>query len=461
MGNNDLWIKKYRPKSIADIIGNSNQIYKIINWLKNFHNEKSQASIIISGNHGIGKSIIIKIILEELDYTIKFLYSNNVKSQKVINEIIQTTVKSKNIYDFMNGTRNKKYAIVIDDTETITLSSEKNVLQELYKENEKLKYFPIIFLSSFQHSKLISDIKKTCQDIIFTNPSNSNMITLIKKIISKENINIQDDKVIEKIIIFSQYDIRRLINILNELYLSYKNEEITKTIITEYIKNSQKKNMDIGLFDATRKTLDSYSGINNCIILYETEKVLLPLMIHENFYKNFLTLRSNNKKTLNIMKHVSNAISKGDVIETNIYTDQNWYLQNIHGFFTCAMTSYHINKQKFNKTTNNSSYNIGFSSDLNKTSLKNINKKNITNMQNLIPNKSVNDILYINRLLYYMIKDNKLQEVYNLVNKYNLNIKNIEVAIKIDKTLEKLVMTPKSKKMLALYLKKKDSSNKN
>ena len=68
------------------------------------------------------------------------------------------------------------------------------------------------------------------------------------------------------------------------------------------------------------------------------------------------------------MKYVTNAISEGDVIETNIYTDQNWYLQNIHGFYTCAETSHHINKYSKNKST--PFYQLGFSSDLNKTSLK-------------------------------------------------------------------------------------------
>ena len=45
----------------------------------------------------------------------------------------------------------------------------------------------------------------------------------------------------------------------------------------------------------------------------------------------------------NIVK-VSDSISRGDDIETSIYTDQNWYLQNIHGFYTCLNTSFWINK---------------------------------------------------------------------------------------------------------------------
>ena len=85
---------------------------------------------------------------------------------------------------------------------------------------------------------------------------------------------------------------------------------------------------------------------------------------------------SRSKNSINVaLKNVTDSISKGDVIETNIYTDQNWFLHEIHGFYKCARTSYHINKHK--PTFKKSSipyYDMKFSSDLNQTSLKNINK---------------------------------------------------------------------------------------
>ena len=43
------------------------------------------------------------------------------------------------------------------------------------------------------------------------------------------------------------------------------------------------------------------------------------------------------------MIKISDSISRGDNIETSIYTDQNWFLQNIHGFFTCINTNFWIN----------------------------------------------------------------------------------------------------------------------
>jgi replication-associated recombination protein RarA len=65
--NNELWITKYKPLKISDVIGNKKQI----TILKNYLNDKSlnkNKPIIISGNHGIGKTLTVKLILEEIGY---------------------------------------------------------------------------------------------------------------------------------------------------------------------------------------------------------------------------------------------------------------------------------------------------------------------------------------------------------------------------------------------------------
>ena len=116
---------------------------------------------------------------------------------------------------------------------------------------------------------------------------------------------------------------------------------------------------------------------------------------------------------INNIVNITDSISRGDNIETSIYTDQNWYLQNIHGFYTCLNTSYWINK-------NNQKYkipisSIKFSSDLNKTSLKNINRKNIINLLKILPNKSIYDILILNKEQFI----EKLIEDYNRFSELN------------------------------------------
>ena len=166
---NNIWINKYQPKNLDEFIGNKPQILKIKNWLVNFENSDNHA-IVISGGHGIGKNLLIKLLLAETGYLIKNIYSTNLKNKNIVSEIIHTYTKTKNIYTSFNQSINQKYAIVIDDTESITLSSEKDNLLELFKHNTNNKYFPLIFISNLQHSKLINNLKKMSIDIQLNAP---------------------------------------------------------------------------------------------------------------------------------------------------------------------------------------------------------------------------------------------------------------------------------------------------
>jgi len=233
--------------------------------------------------------------------------------------------------------------LIFEETENITLTSEKKYIMDIFKENNKLKAFPLIFISNNQHSKLLNDLKKHCEEIKFEYPPLIEIHNLVYRICKKENIKIKDDNTLNNLIIFSQFDIRRLINILQELSFHYNFIDDEK--LSEFIDNSRSKNIDTGLFDATCKILNNYLDYETIIKLYEFEKVLLPLMIHENYVTKILNKSKEDwsKSLYNLVK-ISDSISRGDNIETSIYTDQNWYLQNIHGFYTCINTSYWINK---------------------------------------------------------------------------------------------------------------------
>ena len=47
----------------------------------------------------------------------------------------------------------------------------------------------------------------------------------------------------------------------------------------------KKKDLDFDLYKATNKMLTDYKDIETCLELYETENVLMPLMIHENYHE--------------------------------------------------------------------------------------------------------------------------------------------------------------------------------
>ena len=438
---NDLWINKYKPQKIDKIIGNNKQIETFKQWIKN----PTNSSIIISGNQGLGKTLTIKLILEEFNYNIRIINPNEIKDHRLLDDFNDYYNFVSSIYSKIsfNNTINKKIAVIFDETENISLTSEKKYIMDIHKYNNRLKAFPLIFISNNQHSKLLNDLKKNCDEIIFEVPFKNEIKEIISNILIKENIKFETPTLIDNIIDLSQNDIRRLINLLQELSLNYNNL-ITKKNIEEFINKTREKDIDIGLFNSTVQLINNYLPYDNIIKLYETEKVLLPLMIYENYLK-----KMNYENNINNIKNISNSISIGDNIETSIYTDQNWYLQNIHGFFTCINTSYWINKNNLKNEINIDD--IKFSSDLNKTSLKNINRKNINNLSKIINNKSNQEILMLNKICNHLIENNKEQELIDILKSYNKNItiKEIELCLKIDKTSEFNTLGSKDKKRIS------------
>lgn len=444
----DFWINKYRPKSVKEIIGNKSNIEKIDKWIKS---EKKNMSLVVSGYHGIGKNLIIRKILEKNKYKFKWLDYKDEKAKNLFEDLVNCFT-GENLR-LMNSKKDK-FVLVINDVDKITLKNEKSRIKDLVKLNHVKRYFPIIFISSLLHNKLLIDILEFGDDIKLKQPTNLELLKFLDTIIKNENINIKDDKVKSKILKFCQNDIRRLILILYDLKNSFDfNDEINVDAIKYFINNSEKKCKDISLFDSSKSLINKYTNINDSLSMYRIDKVLVPLTIHENFTKSIFFKYDKNDIYLEILNNITDSISKGDVIETNIYTDQNWFLHDIHGFYTCVKTSYNINK--YSKLYKEPFYEMRFSSDLNQTSLKNINKKQISNLTKIFPNKSFNDIINLNKIIFNLVKNDKIKELYNIMKDYDNNIKTVENIIKIDKTMSKITISQKNKKLFNSFVKNK------
>jgi replication factor C subunit 1 len=448
----NLWTNKYKPSTIDEIIGNKQSILKIDEWIEKFDKHNNNA-IIISGSHGIGKTLSIELLLKKYNYTTKIIYPDELKTFRNDMDFedyynYENSIFSKfKITSTKNKTDNyipKKIAVVFDEIESISLTSEKKYVFNIFKTNAKLKSFPLIFISNTNHSKLLTDLKKYCSEVKFFSPSSYELSKYIQKICKLENIKIENLECLDKLIQFSQYDVRRLVNLLQEY--NYSEKIINDKNLDTFINKSIMKDTSIGLFEASLELLNNSNNFEQIFKLYEIDKVLIPLMVHENYYKKIMS--SKNKMTfdeqLDEMINISESISIGDTIETSIYTDQNWYLQDIHGFYTCFNTSYIANKMLKQITQSD----VKFSADLNKTSLKNINRKNIANLEKIIGKKSIDEILLLCKMTNHMISTKQVHKILNILKEYkeDLDIKDLELCLKIDKTIEFITLSTKEKK---------------
>ena len=241
-----------------------------------------KSCLLITGNHGVGKTACVHAILNDLGYKIQIINFSKITTGKNIKDVIERMTNSSDILMLMDGQKSIKNVIVIDELESLTSLTEKNCISALIKTNETYWFCPIIFISNNQHNKLLSDIKKNSLEIRFWPPFPNEMLIVLKKIIEKEQININNQATAYKIIEHSQKDFRRLIFILQDLKYAFGKTLITMEMIDEYCMTSKKKDVDFDLFNATELLLHSYKSVDDCMRYYETEKTLLPLMIHQN-----------------------------------------------------------------------------------------------------------------------------------------------------------------------------------
>ena len=423
----DKWLNKYEPNNLDDFNNFRNDQIKFIkDFILNFK-DKNFPNIIISGQHGVGKNIIIKLIIKDLNYEYKSINYNDDKKNNTINELIKNN--------------NNKYILVVNDIDKFTLKKEKTLILNLVKNNYIKKNIPIIFISNKIQNKTLSDINDFCLKYTISEPSNKELDFIINKILKNENLNFEDG-IKQDIIKFCQNDIRKLISTLYDIKVSFNSNSIKKTDIDNFLNSSCEKTKDISLFDSSKYIINQFNNLNIVLYYYKIDKVLIPLTIHENYYKSLINKNINFYDKINCFKNISNSMSIGDVIETNIYTDQNWYLHDIHGYYTCYRTSYFNNKYH-NKIVN---YDMKFSSDLNQTSLKNINRKQITNINKILKNKSINDIINMSYIIYELVKNEKVNELFQLMKDYQNNLKLIETFVKIDKNFTKICISQKLKK---------------
>ena len=259
---------------------------------------------------------------------------------------------------------------------------------------------------------------------------------LLLKICYAESMHIESESLAYKIIEHCQQDFRRLVYILQDLKTNYGTSQITVENVEEYCNLCKRKDADIDIYRATVEMIGCYKNIDECLRLYEGEKVIIPLVIHQNYIKCITSYHKNANKAFGLAYDISKSIAIGDVIENYIYSDQNWDMQEVHGFLTCVKPAFSLANEKMNINNEYFRKSLGFPMDLNRTSIRKINKRNVVNANGCLKNFEIKDFIYANGLIRNLIADEKYEECAQLFDGYNVTVENIESILKIDKINE-------------------------
>ena len=195
----NLFVEKYRPKTLADIVlTNEERLY-----FESLKSKEEIPNLLFAGNPGTGKTTLSKIIANDI-LDCQYLYINASDENGI------DTIRSKVIgFASTKSLDGKLKLVLFDECDALTLDSQKalrNVIEE-YSENTRF-----IFTCNYLF-KVIPALQSRCQIFNLTPPLDG-VLNRVVSILKNEGITVPDtekQRLVE--LVRSGYpDLRRIIN---------------------------------------------------------------------------------------------------------------------------------------------------------------------------------------------------------------------------------------------------------
>ena len=249
------WIEKYRPCQLSDIIMHT----QVKNKLNTFKKKKNIPNLILTGEPGTGKTSTILCLAKRIipqkywsDCVLELNASDDRGLSMINNTILHFCNKKIDHVEFK--------IVILDEADSITLKAQNllNNILELYIKNTRF-----VFICN-DYFKIIESIQSRCTIINFPKLEKIKIKQKLKYICDQEEIS-YDDKSVDKLIFYSNNELRQTINYLECIKYTYgKLDE--KTI--ENICDIPKPQVIKMIFDECKKK-DIVSVIKNTYNIYK------------------------------------------------------------------------------------------------------------------------------------------------------------------------------------------------
>jgi len=201
-----MWVEKYRPKKISEIVNQKEIMGSLGALLKN---QSEMPHLLFSGSAGVGKTSTAICISREIlgEYWRDYSLELNASDERGIGMVRE---KVKKFSRFAGLDTEIPFKIIILDEADEMTSDAQTALRRIIEDTAKYCRFILI---ANNLSKIIEPIQSRCVVFKFTRISNKEISSQLKFIAQKEKIK-ADEKGLETICDYADGDIRHAINIL-------------------------------------------------------------------------------------------------------------------------------------------------------------------------------------------------------------------------------------------------------
>jgi len=203
---NLMWVEKYRPTKLADLVNQKDIVGSLSVLLKN---PQEMPHFLFSGSAGVGKTTAALCISHEIlgEHWRDFTLELNASDERGIN-MVRERVKKFSRFAGLD-TEIPFKIIILDEADEMT-SDAQTALRRIIEDTSKYCRFILI---ANNISNIIDPIQSRCAVFKFTRIAEKDVVAHLKNIAKKEKVK-ADDKGLSTIYDYSEGDLRHAINVM-------------------------------------------------------------------------------------------------------------------------------------------------------------------------------------------------------------------------------------------------------